>query len=121
MLPGVTDLRMLDSALCVNCLLVVVHRSTRDRRPVVIGVEPRRSLTRGRVWTAVREARLQHKRLPYVGREGLSDGVYLLLHVGHWPRVHDLFQHPHVSREVLTGIRVQVWIGRSEGDLELVR
>lgn len=121
MLPGVTDLRMLDSALCVNCLLVVVHRSARDRRPVVIGVEPRRSLTRGRMRAAVREARLQHERLPCVGGESLSDGVYLLLHIGHWPRVHDLLQHPHVSREVLTGIGVQVWIWRSEGNLELVR
>lgn len=120
MLPGVTDLRMLDSALGVNCLLVVVHRSARDRWPVVIGVESRRGLTGRRVRAAVREAGLQHERLPCVGRESLPNGVYLLLHIGHWPRVHDLFQHPHVPREVLTGIRVQVWIWRSEGDLELV-
>lgn len=120
MLPGVTDLRMLHGALGVN-RLVVVHRSARDRRSVVIGVEPRRSLARGRVRAAVWETRLQYEGLPCVGGESLPNRVYLLLHIGHWPRVHDLFQHPHVPCEVLTGIRVQVWIWRSEGNLELVR
>jgi hypothetical protein len=57
-LPGVTDLRMLHGALGVNRLVVVVHRSARDRWSVVIRVEPWRSLACGRVRAAVRETGL---------------------------------------------------------------
>lgn len=66
---------------------------------------------------AVGEAGLQDEWLSDICRERLSQSVDLLLQLGHRPRLHHLFQDPHMSRKVFTGITVELRVGRNDGNL----
>lgn len=92
-------------------------RGCRGRHSTGTGLVRRAGLARRRRWAAVRERRLQYERLPHIGRESLAHRIDLPLHVRHWPRVHALFQDPHVSCKVLAGISVKVGVRRCDCDL----
>lgn len=115
MLTGITDLRVLNRALRVDRLLVRVIDGAAHRRPVRVAT--RRAQAVRRLWAAVGKAGLQNEGLPSVGGEGLADRVDLFLHVGHRPGVHTFLQDPHVPREILPSVGVQIRVRRGKGDL----
>lgn len=75
---------------------------------------------RGRVCPWLRAAvwQLQDERLPCIDREGLPHRVDLPLHIGHGPRLHTRLQNPHVPREVVAGIFVQLGVGGCQRHLQ---
>lgn len=69
------------------------------------------------MWTSKWEGGLQLKWLCDVRREGLTQAVYLRLHLRHWPRWSTGFQDAHVPDKKFSGISVNIRIWASDGDL----
>ena len=67
-------------------------------------------------WTAIREARLQHKRLGRICGECISQSLDLILHVWHGPLSGTGFQKAHVAGEVLASIFVEIRVRRRQGN-----
>lgn len=116
---------MLDSALRVDGLLLRMVNRPSHRWAVSEVAAARMAARRAQavrcVRAAVGKARLQHKRPPGVGGEGLADRVDLLLHLGHRPGVHAALQDPHVPGEVLASVGAELRVGGGDGNLQVVR
>jgi hypothetical protein len=81
---GITDL------LSTPSFQGLIHRSCpMHRRAVSVGAL-RRTRMAGRVRASIGKTRLHHKWLPDIGGEGLTEGVDLLLELGHRPGLHNL-------------------------------
>lgn len=69
--------------------------------------------------TSVRETGLQYKRLANIGGKRLPQGVDLFLKLRHSPGLYYFLQNPHMPREKLTGIRIEVRVRGNDGNLQI--
>lgn len=67
---------------------------------------------------SVRERGLQNERPSRVCGKGLANSIDLSLQLGHGPHLHHLFHDAHMAGEELSGIRVEVWVGGDDGNLD---
>lgn len=108
----VTDLLVRGTQMLMIHGACTMHGSTLERN-----ICPWRAWPVGRMGTSVRKRRFEDKWASYVSGEGLANRINLFLQIWHGPRLHNRLHKPHMTLKILTGITVEVRIGRNNGHL----